>query len=140
MTEQEQLTKVIGNTWLVDFEGNTHDVEEVLDNVEISSIARELLEQGYHKLPENSAVLSREEYEQHANEYKNLSIKYDQISDKYRLCKDANEKLKQKAISASKETARKILDYFDRYAGTGEKLIGNMISEQRKKYGVEVDE
>ena len=140
MTEQEQLTKVIGNTWLVDFEGNTHDVEEVLDNVEISSIARELLEQGYHKLPENSVVLSREEYEQHANEYKNLSIKYDQISDKYRLCKDANEKLKQKAISASKETARKILDYFDRYAGTGEKLIGNMISEQRKKYGVEVDE
>ena len=37
MTEQEQLTKVIGNTWLVDFEGNTHDVEEVLDNVEISN-------------------------------------------------------------------------------------------------------
>ena len=63
MTEQEQLTKVIGNTWLVDFEGNTHDVEEVLDNVEISSIARELLEQGYHKLPKDSVVLSREEYE-----------------------------------------------------------------------------
>lgn len=39
-----------------------------------------------------------------------------------------------------KETAKKILDYFDRYAGTGKKLIGNMISEQRKKYGVEVEE
>ena len=41
---------------------------------------------------------------------------------------------------ARKETAKEILDYFDRYAGTGEKLIGDMISEQRKKYGVEVEE
>ena len=39
-----------------------------------------------------------------------------------------------------KETAKEILDYFDRYAGTGEKLIGNIISEQRKKYGIEVEE
>ena len=61
MTEQEQLTKIIGNTWLVDFEGNTHDVEEVLDNVEINSIARELLEQGYRKLPENSVVIDKNE-------------------------------------------------------------------------------
>ena len=64
---------------------------------------------GYRKLPENSLVLSKEEFEQHANEYKNLSIKYDQVFDKYRLCKDANEKLKQKTISASKEIADKIL-------------------------------
>ena len=57
----------------------------------------------------DSVVISRDEFEQHANEYKNLSIKYDQVFDKYRLCKDANEKLKQKTISASKETAREIL-------------------------------
>lgn len=61
------------------------------------------------KIPKDSVVISRDEFEQHANEYKNLSIKYDQIFDKYRLCKDANEKLKQKIISASKETAEKIL-------------------------------
>lgn len=39
-----------------------------------------------------------------------------------------------------KETAKEILDYFDRYAGTGKYLIGNMIYSQRKKYGIEVEE
>ena len=48
--------------------------------------------------------------------------------------------LKTQLEQPRKETAKKILDYFDRYAGTGKKLIGNMISEQRKKYGVEVEE
>lgn len=46
------------------------------------------------KLPENSVVLSREEYEMLANQYKNLEIKYSNLCDNYRLCKDANETLK----------------------------------------------
>lgn len=39
-----------------------------------------------------------------------------------------------------KETAKEILDYFDRYVGTGKYLIGNMIRMQREKYGIEVEE
>lgn len=35
-----------------------------------------------------------------------------------------------------KETAKEILDYFDRYAGNGE-LIGNIINRLRRKYSVE---
>ena len=50
------------------------------------------------------------------------------------------EKAKRKETEARMETAKEILDYFDKYANTGKKLIGNMIREQRKKYGVEVEE
>lgn len=52
-----------------------------------------------------SVVISREEYEMLANKYKNLEIKYSNLFDKYRLCKDANETLKQNVITARKETA-----------------------------------
>ena len=57
----EETAKIIGNTWLVDLEGDTKDVCEVLDGVDIKGIARELYEKGYRKLPEGSVVLSREE-------------------------------------------------------------------------------
>ena len=55
-----------------------------------------------------SVVISREEYEMLANKYKNLEIKYSNLFDKYRLCKDANETLKQNVITARKETAEAI--------------------------------
>lgn len=55
-----------------------------------------------------SVVISREEYEMLANKYKNLEIKYSNLYDKYRLCKDANETLKQNVITARKETAEAI--------------------------------
>lgn len=74
-----------------------------------AEVATVIYDNNYRKITEDSVVLSKEEYEQHANEYRNLSIKYEQVFDKYRLCKDANEKLKQKAISARKETAKEIL-------------------------------
>lgn len=55
-----------------------------------------------------SVVISREEYEMLVNKYKNLEIKYSNLCDKYRLCKDANETLKQNVITARKETAEAI--------------------------------
>ena len=65
MKEQEkqikEMAKEIGNTWLVDLEGNTKDVCEVLDEVDINNIARELYDKNYRKLHEDSVVLSREE-------------------------------------------------------------------------------
>lgn len=59
----EEMVKEIGNTWLVDLEGDTKDVCEVLDEVDINNIARELYDKNYRKLPKDSVVLSREEYE-----------------------------------------------------------------------------
>lgn len=67
-----------------------------------------LYDVGYRKIDKDSVVISREEYEMLANKYKNLEIKYSNLCDKYRLCKDANETLKQNVITARKETAEAI--------------------------------
>ena len=80
------------------------------DNCEIPLITDYLIEQGYQKLPKDSVVLTKEEYEMLANQYKNLEIKYSNLCDNYRLCKDANETLKQNIIITRKETAEKILN------------------------------
>ena len=97
MKEQEkqikEMAKEIGNTWLVDLEGNTKDVCEVLDEVDINNIARELYDKNYRKLPEDSVVLSRKEYEK---------LKYTWItdSDAYKKgCKETVEKIFKMLIS-----------------------------------------
>ena len=64
------------------------------------NVAEALYNAGYRKLPKDSVVLSREEYEMLANKYKNLEIKYSNLCDNYRLCKDANETLKQNAAKS----------------------------------------
>ena len=89
----EEMAKIIGNTWLVDLEGNTKDVCEVLDEVDINNIARELYDKNYRKLPEDSVVLSRKEYEK---------LKYTWItdSDAYKKgCKETVEKIFKMLIS-----------------------------------------
>ena len=70
-------------------------------------IAKRLERKGYRKIPENAVVLTREEYKTLVNEYKSLEIKYSNLCDNYRLCKDANETLKQNVIIARNETAEK---------------------------------
>ena len=97
MKEQEkqikEMAKEIGNTWLVDLEGNTKDVCEVLDEVDINNIARELYDKNYRKPPEDSVVLSRKEYEK---------LKYTWItdSDAYKKgCKEMAEKIFKMLIS-----------------------------------------
>lgn len=97
MKEQEkqikEMAKEIGNTWLVDLEGNTKDVCEVLDEVDINNIARELYDKNYRKLPEDSVVLSRKEYDK---------LKYTWItdSDAYKKgCKETAEKIFKMLIS-----------------------------------------
>lgn len=74
-----------------------------------------LYEQGYRKLPEDSVVLTKEEYEMLINQYKNLEIKYSNLSDNYRLCKDANEVLKYNVVTTRKETAKEILNRINEY-------------------------
>ena len=91
------------------------------DNCEVSLITDYLIEQGYRKIPKDTLVLLIGKHNQPLDEE---TIEY---------FVNHNQEIR-------KETAKEILNYFDRYAGTGEKLIGNMISEQRKKYGLEVEE
>ena len=84
----------------------------IISNVKpfyVETIAEALYNAGYRKVPEDSVVLSKEEYEMLANQYKALDIKYTNLSDNYRLCKDANETLKQNVINVRKETAKEII-------------------------------
>lgn len=70
-------------------------------------IAVALYDVGYRKVPDDIKELI-DMLSEGANKYKNLEIKYSHLCDNYRLCKDANETLKQNVIAARKETAEKI--------------------------------
>ncbi len=117
------------------------------DNCEIPLITDYLIEQGYRKLPKDSVVLTKEEYEMLANQYKNLEIKYSNLCDNYRLCKDANETLKRNVITARSETAREYHDKFaevvrerDYVEGYAEIGMNEENDEILKSFGVEVEE
>ena len=127
MKEQEkqikEMAKEIGNTWLVDLEGNTKDVCEVLDEVDINNIARELYDKNYRKLPEDSVVLSRKEYDK---------LKYTWItdSDAYKKgCKETVEKIFKMLIS--KLESNQFL--------SGERIIMEVdVENLAKQFGVEI--
>ena len=104
----------------------------------------------YNKiLPEDSVVLSAEEYEMLVNQYKNLEIKYSNLCDNYRLCKDANETLKQNIIITRKEAVEKfakdLLSVWDILEKWSEKyyephsgITPAHIKEYAKQFGVEI--
>ena len=50
----EEMAKVISDTWLVNLDGDTFDVCEFLDKVDIESIATELYSQGYRNCKETA--------------------------------------------------------------------------------------
>ena len=128
MKEQEkqikEMAKEIGNTWLVDLEGNTKDVCEVLDEVDINNIARELYDKNYRKLPEDSVVLSRKEYEK---------LKYTWItdSDAYKKgCKETVEKIFKMLISELE--SNQFL--------SGKRIIMEVdVEKKKKKFDVEIE-
>ena len=108
-------------------------------------IAEKLVEHYQPKLPEDSVVLSREEYEMLANKYKNLEIKYSNLCDNYRLCKDANETLKQNVITTRKKTVKEILQeirgYYPidkKHCNDSELFILNLCEDIASRYGVKV--
>ena len=110
-------------------------------------VAEALYNAGYRKLPKDSVVLSREEYEMLANKYKNLEIKYSNLCDNYRLCKDANETLKQNVITTCKKTVKEILQEIRGYypidkehCNDGELFILNLCEDIASRYVVEVEE
>lgn len=93
---------------------------------------------------QDSVVLSMEEYEMLVNQYKNLEIKYSNLCDNYRLCKDANETLKQNIIITRKETTEKILRdlYSEATSNVSEtvELTTFQIEQLAKQFGVEIKE
>ena len=93
---------------------------------------------------QDSVVLSVEEYEMLVNQYKNLEIKYSNLCDNYRLCKDANETLKQNIIITRNETAEKILRdlYSEATSNVGEtvELTTFQIEQLAKQFGVKIKE
>lgn len=93
---------------------------------------------------QDSVVLSVEEYEMLVNQYKNLEIKYSNLCDNYRLCKDANETLKQNIIITRNETAEKILRdlYSEATSNVSEtvELTTFQIEQLAKQFGVGIKE
>lgn len=59
----EEMAKDINNTWFVKSNGDICGTNVKLKKNDIKMIAHQLVLEGYRKLPEDSVVLSREEYE-----------------------------------------------------------------------------
>ncbi len=122
----EEMAKIIGNTWLVDLEGDTKDVCEVLDGVDIKGIARELYEKGYRKLLKGSVVLSREEI---------CELKY-----------QSEEDFSKAYDLGSKETAEKIFKMLISKLDSNQFLSGKRIIMEvdvenlAKQFDVEINE
>ena len=112
------------------------------------NVAEAIYNAGYRKLPKDSVVLSMEEYEMLVNQYKNLEIKYSNLCDNYRLCKDANETLKQNIIVTRKETAEKILNDLVKncqytFSIDGKPIVeldGDFVLNAAKSYGIKIKE
>ena len=97
MKEQEkqikEMAKDINKTWFVKSNGDICGTNVKLKKNDIKMIAHQLVLEGYRKLPEDSVVLSREEYEK---------LKYTWItdSDAYKKgCKEMAEKIFKMLIS-----------------------------------------
>ena len=129
----EEMAKVIGNTWLVDLEGDTKDVCEVLDEVDIKGIARELYEKGYRKLPENSVVLSKEELNKKyvSRDTYDAEIEYRKVLEK-RVNKVTAEKIYLQA--------KAIVDATKHMAQGREYIHINALKEIIKNCGIEIKE
>lgn len=91
MTKQEQIEELRSNIYYVQ--------SKVSGIATSDDIAEALYDVGYRKVPDDIRELI-DVVAEGANKYKNLEIKYSNLCDKYRLCKDANETLKQNVINA----------------------------------------
>lgn len=128
--EIEEMANIIKNTWLVDLEGDTMCVCEVLDEVDIKGIAGELVEQDYRKITEDNIVLSREEADRFRGQTLNI---------------------KKVKAQASKETATDIINelkYIESVKDWEEneqlvefgKRISDKLYELAQRYGVDIGE
>ena len=123
------------------------------------AVAEILVEQGYRNC-KDKVVLSKEEHIALINEFNALQHKYNEICDRYRLCKDENETIKQHAVMTRKEmqeelrqaselntenikleqqsTARDIINYVRYSFIHNRREFLKDLEELAKQYGVEV--
>lgn len=91
ITKKEQIEELRSNIYYVRSKVNGIATSD--------DIAEALYDVGYRKVPDDVRELI-DMLAEGANKYKNLEIKYSNLCDNYRLCKDANETLKQNVINA----------------------------------------
>ena len=107
-------------------------------------IARFLYKHNCRKLPESAVVLTKEEHTALINEFNALQHKYNDICDRYRLCRDANETIKQHAVMVRKETAREfakdLLQELDLVGYDKSDFCVIAVKVVAKQYGIEVEE
>lgn len=108
----EEIAKDINNTWFVKSNGDICGTNVKLKKTDIKMIAHQLVLEGYRKLPEDSVVLSREEYERLKLE---LAIEKKRADESYTQ-KEVEEIIASKERIKSKETAEKILNDFKLWA------------------------
>ena len=88
------------------------------------------------KIKNNTVILTSEEYTALINEFNALQHKYGDICDRYRLCKDANETIKQHAVMVRKETEEKYQARIDEL----EKEVDMLIKEQKQNRSYEIEQ
>lgn len=140
MTKQDQInemTLAVPQT-IVAYDANPKG--QHLYGEQRRQIAVALYDVGYRKIDEDTVMLSKEEYTVLANEYKSLEIMYNNLCDKYRLCKDANETLEQNVIIVRKETAKEILSRIKLYATDSKADLIVLINEIAEANNIEVKE
>lgn len=125
MTKQEQINEMmlyVPQT-IVAYDANPKG--QHLYGEQRRQIAVALYDVGYRKIDEDSMVISREEYEMFANKYKNLEITYSNLCDNYRLCKDANETLKQNVINAGRQKVDRLEEENERLKEVNRQLTAD---------------
>lgn len=113
MTKQEQInkmTKLISDAWLVDLDGYTIDVYEVLDEVDIKGIAREPYGKGCRIVPDDAVVLTKEEYESLRQSLTQTTNRECELADRARALLHECDVLKVDLEKARKETAREFAE------------------------------
>jgi hypothetical protein len=80
-------------------------------NCETTWAAEKLVNKNYQKVDPDSVVLPKKEYEALLGELHALTYKYDKLLDDYRLCKDANETIKQNYIMVKRDTEQQTLKF-----------------------------
>ena len=109
-------------------------------------VAKHFYNLGYQNC-QDKVVLDKEEHIALINEFNALQHKYNDICDRYRLCKDENETIKQYAVMTRQETAKEIIEMLvppceacDENWHKGCLCLRTTIAEKiAKQYGVEVE-
>lgn len=134
----EEIAKDINNSWFVKSNGDICGTNVKLKKNDIKMIAHQLVLEGYRKIPEDSVVLSREEYDNLKLELQKAHNKGVQVG--FDMTKFKEQSIKNKA---SKETAEKIFKMLISELESNKFLYGKRIimkvdvENLAKQFGVE---